>query len=75
MEAKLKYAETLQKRIEIENKNMEMEKYILSSINQFYTTKKKGDSIDFSELNFQNEYVDNLLNAIQINERKKMKLI
>jgi flagellar protein FliJ len=74
IEAKLKYAEVLQKRIELENKNMEMEKSILSSMNELYKSKKSGDKIDFSELNFQNEYVNNLVNAIQINDRKKKEI-
>jgi flagellar protein FliJ len=71
MEAKLKYAETLQQKIELENKNIEMEKTIFSSMNDFYSEKKNGDVIRGSDFSFQDEYISNLLCAIKINDEKK----
>ncbi|MCK4797188.1 MAG: flagellar FliJ family protein [Spirochaetes bacterium] len=74
MEAKLKYASELQKRINIENENRVMQKSIIENILNDYLSSKEGDLIDYNNLFFQEEYINNLTYKIKKNKDLKQEI-
>lgn len=71
LEAKLKYARELQKKLDLENKNIDMQKSILQSTIDSYSNIKNGDIINNEEMTFQENYINNLIKMIKTNENKK----
>ena len=71
MEAKLKYASELQKKILIENNNRSMQKSILESISNSYLTAKQGDLLDSNQILSQEAYINGLLSLMKNNENEK----
>ena len=74
LEAKLKYAKELQKKINLENMNINMQKSILQSTQDNYSKAKKGDLLNTEELILQENYINNLIKMIKTNENKKSKM-
>lgn len=74
MEAKLKYASELQKKIKIENENREMRKSIIETILNNYLATNDGEVINYNTLEFQDRFVNNLISRIRSNEDKNIVL-
>jgi len=70
-EAKLKYAETLQKKIMLENENKMLKEMIYNSLSNEYPSVKPGDTINFNTLNQTEKYITNAQIKIKINNNKK----
>lgn len=69
--AKLKYANELQKKINLENMNINLENSILNSILEDYTKTQDGEKIDYNDILLQENYINNLIKIIKTNENKK----
>ena len=74
LEAKLKYAKELQKKIDLENMNIDMQKSILQSTLNNYSKTKEGDLLNNEELIFHENYINNLIKMIKTNENKKREM-
>ena len=74
LEAKLKYAKELQKKIDLENMNIDMQKSILQSTLNNYKKTKEGDLLNNEELIFHENYINNLIKMIKTNENKKREM-
>lgn len=71
MEAKLKYASVLQKKLDIENENRNIQKSIIKSLSDSYKQTDEGEAINLDLLSIQEEYITNLISKIEINDGKK----
>ena len=75
LKAKLNFAAELQKKLKLEHMNREMQKSILKTINaSYHGSQKIGDKINISQLSLENEYIDDLMSMISINDDKKQAL-
>ena len=74
LEAKLKYARELQKKLDLENKNIDMQKSILQSTIDSYSNIKNGDIINNEEMTFQENYINNLIKMIKTLSKLKEEL-
>src|SRR4030042_3206070 len=73
--AKLKYANELQKKLNLENMNINLENSILNSILENYSKAKNGDVIDYNDILLQENYINNLIIIIKTNENKKNEML
>ncbi len=73
--AKLKYANELQKKLNLENMNINLENSILNSILEDYSKTKNGDVIDYNDILLQENYINNLIKIIKTNENKKKEML
>lgn len=73
--AKLKYANELQKKINLENMNINLENSILNSILEDYSKTKDGESIDYNDILLQENYINNLIKIIKTNDNKKKDML
>jgi flagellar export protein FliJ len=74
LEAKLKYAKELQKKINLENMNINMQKSILQSTQDNYSKTKDGELLNTEEMILHENYINNLIKMIKTNENKKNKM-
>ncbi len=74
LEAKIKYASELQKQLNLENMNIQIQKTILKTTIDDYNRSKEGDSLNVDDIIIQQDYINNLIKMIKTNENKKNKM-
>ncbi|MBN2545280.1 MAG: hypothetical protein JXB50_05735 [Spirochaetes bacterium] len=74
LEAKLKYAAVLQKKLALDNENKLLEKSILQNIIEDYSQAKTGERLNSDKIIQEGDYTNFCLSKIGLNNLKKEKI-